>query len=276
MTTKFSFGVVGAAALAACALSGAAQAADLPSRRAPPVFAPPPPIPAFSWTGFYIGVNGGYGFGGSSNASYSEYASAIGAVDFYTPLIGPKLNGGFGGGQVGYNYQINNFVIGIEADGEGSGITASNVVVDPYFGQAVAIGTRSRVGVFGSARGRIGVTFDRALFYATGGYAYGDIRTSQIINYADGFGSYASRNGFKSGYAVGGGVEYAFTNNFSVKGEYQYYDFGSRSLVAQQFAAGLAQPFTSYGHVRENFSTVRVGLNYKFDTFAPAPVVARY
>ena len=274
MTTRVFLAVVGAAALMTLPISGGAQAADLPSASGPPVFSPPPPIPVFTWTGAYVGVNGGYGFGGSNNVSYAE--SIAGAVDYSTPIAGPSQHGGFGGGQIGYNYQIRNFVVGIEADGEGSGISASNVVVSPYYNEAVAVGTRSSVGVFGSARGRVGVAFERALFYATGGYAYGDIHSSQVVNFADGFGSYASKGGLKSGYTVGGGVEYAFMNNLSVKGEYQYYDFGSRTLGAQESFAGALQPVTSYGRVRENFSTARVGLNYKFDTLAAPPVVARY
>lgn len=282
-------------------LSGAAIAADLPSRAAPPVFVPPPPVPVFTWTGFYIGVNGGYGFGGSSLGSYtsSNYYGGGGAVDAKkvttssdeslggigygygydstTSLGGSKLNGGFGGGQIGYNYQFNQIVVGVEADGEGSGIGASSSV-SPYYDPYYSIVTRNRIGVFGSVRGRIGVAFDRFLVYATGGYAYADIHTSQGVSY-DGayYGTSAHTSGLKSGYAVGGGVEYAFSNNWTVKGEYQYLDFGSRSLTSQPYYGDESDyGYSSYGHMRTHFNTVRVGLNYKFDSFAPAPVVARY
>ncbi len=216
---KFLLSSVAAIGLVA---AGAASAADLPSRKGPvvaPVYAP-----VFTWTGFYVGANAGYGFG---NVNAGTFALAR------TVSIG-DIDGFVGGGQIGYNYQIGQIVLGVEADIQGADLKASN-----------GFGDRIKTEYFGTVRGRVGVAFDRFMPYITGGWAYGNVKTSIA-----GIGS--SDTSHTGGYAVGAGVEYAFTNNWTAKVEYLYVDLGEKSFRATGVKVGT------------DFSVVRAGLNYKF------------
>ena len=170
----------------------------------------------FSWTGFYVGVNGGWG-GGSSGG------------DFGSP------NGGLVGGTVGYNYQIGQFVAGLEGDWDWADLNKSGFsgVVGPY---------SNKVDDLVTARVRAGYAIDRALLYVTAGYAGAEDKVSM-----PGFSS----TDFRSGGAFGAGIEYAFTNNISAKAEYIYAPFESKS-----------EPFGTKSDL--NLSLVRAGLNYKF------------
>jgi len=227
--------------------ASSALAADLPSRRPPPpVYTPPPPL--FTWTGFYVGGQIGYGWGRSG--------TAIPGVSFTSS----NPNGVVGGAHVGYNYQVNQLVFGLEGDVDGTGISKS--VFDPV--TATTFGTR--IPVEGSVRGRVGYAWDRALFYATGGAAFADLEHS----YIGGIGApYYNTSSGRVGWTVGGGVEYAITNNWSVRGEYRYSDFGHQSDAV----LGAVLPVSN--HITEH--AVRVGFSYKFDMYAPpAPVLAKY
>ncbi|MFY7948785.1 MAG: outer membrane protein [Gemmatimonas sp.] len=216
---KFLLSSVAAIGLVA---AGAASAADLPSRKGPvvaPVYAP-----VFTWTGFYVGVNAGYGFGNvNAGAFVLPRRVSIGNID-----------GFIGGGQVGYNYQMGQFVVGLEADIQGADLKASN-----------AFGDRIKTEYFGTVRGRVGFAFDRFMPYITGGWAYGNVKTSIA-----GIGS--SDTSHTGGYAVGAGVEYAFTNNLTAKVEYLYVDLGEKNFRATGVKVGT------------DFSVIRAGLNYKF------------
>lgn len=232
--------LVAVAALAA-SVSGA-SAADLTR----PVYKAPPMMPpAFSWTGFYIGANGGYGW---SNHQIYDFT-----VDNPT---GPDIKGGFGGGQIGYNYQMGTFVVGLEADFQGADISGS--VLDTNFGDTM----RSKVDYFGTVRGRLGFAFNTALIYATGGFAYGHVNTEvsgPVLT-----GSSYDLDRMSTGYTIGGGVEYAFTPAWSVKGEYQYIDLGKNDPIS---AAGVSFSNLAPGITNVNntaFSTVRIGINYRF------------
>ncbi len=252
--------------VALAAVSGTAFAADLPSRRAPPAYAPPL-TPVFSWTGFYLGGQVGYGFG-------SDNAGIVGSGPFQD-----RPNGIIGGAHVGYNFStqslpllgnaFNSFgtafggtggVIGIEGDVDGSDYRRTVAVTGaPFFPTSTL-----RDNIQGSIRGRLGIAVDRALFYATGGAAFAEFRT----NYATTLGS-DSLSRSRVGYTVGGGVEYAITNNFSLRGEYRYSDFGTFTDFA---------PVSGFGAVsrRESEQRAQAGFSYKFDTPVLAPVVARY
>jgi outer membrane immunogenic protein len=213
----------GVAALGLIAVAGAATAADLPSRKGP-VVAPIVYAPAFTWTGFYVGANAGYAFGNVSAGAFGVTRTVtIGDIDGFT-----------GGGQVGYNYQMGQFVLGVETDLQGADLSASN-----------GFGDRVRTEYFGTVRARVGVAFDRFLPYITGGWAYGNVKTSIV-----GLGSTDKTH--TGGYAVGAGLEYAFTNNWSAKVEYLYVDLGEKNV------------FNSGVKVGTDFSVVRAGLNYKF------------
>lgn len=200
--------------------AGAASAADLPSRKGPiaaPVYMPP----AFSWTGFYIGGNAGYGWG---NVNANGFAN-----------VG-DLDGFVGGGQIGYNYQMGQFVLGLEADlqfadlSSGNNLGLLNVKTD----------------YFGTVRARAGVAFDRFMPYITGGWAYGNVKTSIP---AIGFSSDRSHTG---GFAVGAGLEYAVTNNIIAGVEYLYVDLGEKNIAGAGTKVGT------------DFSVVRARLSYKF------------
>jgi outer membrane immunogenic protein len=256
-----------AIALTTSVISGSAVAADLPSRVDPPVYIPPPPV--WTWTGFYVGANGGYGWG--TDNGRNTYTNNIGTVD---SSAGPgSAKGGFGGGQFGYNWQMSSFVVGLETDFQGSGISTSARGVTAG---GLAFSTNQELDWFGTARGRVGFTFDRVLFYATGGVAYGRVADSAFINTA--VNSVALLSGTtRVGYVVGGGIEYAFTPNWSIKGEYQYINLRNETLFG---AVVPPNGITIRSSAIENaFSTVRVGINYKFGWAPPppaAPVIAKY
>ena len=235
------------------ALGGAAYAADLPSRSAPPVYVPPPPI--FTWTGVYLGGQIGYQWGKSSTG-LTAAGGTLGEPG-YSP------NGVIGGAHIGYNWQVAQFVLGLEGDVDGAG----------YRGSAVDAGTgllfTTRETVEGSVRGRIGYAWDRVLIYGTGGVAFASIRngyTNQITGASDTFTT------GRVGWTAGGGLEYALTNNWSVRAEYRYTDFGSYSQFLANSTVGT---FSARKHETDN--AVRVGFSYKFDTLAaPPPIVAKY
>jgi outer membrane immunogenic protein len=250
-------------------LSATAFAADLPSRRAPPVYAPPP-IPIFSWTGFYMGGQVGYAFGRETSSIFG----AGGALIQPTYAANPNPNGIIGGGHVGYNFSTQSLpvfggalgtggVIGVEGDVDGSDYRRNPYLVPAPFGGTGSV----RNSIQGSIRGRLGFAVDRALFYATGGAAFATFNTS--YSFAGGTDSFSHT---RVGWTVGGGVEYAITNNWSLRAEYRYSDFGTfvDPLTARTLSAGFV-----IRH-RETEQRAQVGFSYKFDTLVPAPVVARY
>ncbi len=232
-------------AISSVILGSVAIAADLPSTKGPPVYAPPPP-PAFSWSGVYIGGQVGYDWGTAS------FADPLGPA--------PRLNqsGVIGGAHIGYNYQVSQFVFGLEGDVNGASTRAGNTF------NGLAYGLHENEDF--SIRGRIGYAFDRILVYATGGGAYGNFHTS----YNDGV-AFDSFNNGHFGWTVGGGIEYAIDNNWSVRAEYRYTDYGSQtdSPVFSDFGRPIDR------HIRDN--RVQAGFSYKFDMFAPpAPIVSKY
>ena len=269
--------------VALAAFTSAAFAADLPSRRAPPVYIPPP-LPVFSWTGFYIGADVGYAFGSDNNFLVNTATGGVAAYSTGRP------NGTIGGAHVGYNFSTQSlpvigtfasaisgvpFIGGVGGSGGVFGIEG-DVRGGDYRGTVSPIPTlgagsleQSRNNIQGTVRGRLGIAVDRALFFATGGVAFASFRNQ----YADGLGDVNSNSTTRTGYVVGGGIEYALTTNFSLRGEYRYEDFGRYTQTI--FPAGLAGAPLTFSH-RDIENQVTVGFSYKFDTIAPAPVVARY
>ncbi|MBX9990591.1 outer membrane protein [Phreatobacter oligotrophus] len=219
------------ATTALVAFTAGAQAADLGVPRSPVAAAVV--APAFSWTGFYVGAHAGYGFGNSRFV-------ALGV--FPTSVNGPLL-----GGQVGFNYQINQIVLGVEADLAFAAITGRP-------GNFPAISHRTNM--LGSLRARGGFAVDRALLYVTGGLGFQGAATAQTPGPAEKY--------TRMGWTLGAGVEYALTQNWTAKLEYSYYNFGTRTLG----------PIYG-GTVRSDIHTVKIGVNYLFST-GPSAVVARY
>ena len=249
------------ASVGALALTGsAAFAADLPYRGPPPVYLPPPPI--FTWSGLYVGVQIGYAFGNNH----------VTVTDFPFPQfdsVSGSPSGAIGGAHIGYNLQIAQWVVGLEGTVDGTGMNGTLVAPNNV------LTTQTRSDVQGSIRVRAGIAFDRVLLYATGGAAFANIYS----NYTDptGFASGIVGNAEKitqtrSGWTVGGGIAYAVTNNWSIRAEYRYSDFGSFNNFP--FTGTPFGPLQVKQHLAQN--QVQAGLTYKFDSWAPAPVVAKY
>jgi len=266
---------------AVLALATGARAADLPSRAPPPVYVPPAPI--FTWTGVYIGGQVGYAWG-QSNFNFSDELGDFAA-------LGNNVDGVIGGAHVGYNLQLSQFVIGLEGDVDGTSLSRSrsqSLVLGSLPGE---IDINVRHNIEGSIRGRVGYAWDRVLVYATGGAAFGGFNANASANFAtfvpNGIGGgsvfdvagQASSSATRVGWTVGGGLEYAVTNNWSIRAEYRYTDFGRSTTFTNLGVTfgGVVQPGIG-AIVSRNFNEnrVEVGFSYKFDAAAPAPVVAKY
>ena len=239
------------AVLGATALSiSVASAADMPTKA--PIVKAPMAAP-FTWTGFYIGVNGGWG--SSRNVGATTFSNSVGQV-FTTTGSTFDGNGGFGGVQAGYNWQAGQIVYGLETDLQFASIKSDIAGGVTGFGD-VYNGSRN-LNYFGTVRGRVGYAFDRALIYATGGFAYGGLSQS-IVSPNAGWNVTAKNDA--AGFAVGGGLEYALSPPWSVKGEYQFIDFGSRALTGCYAGCGIT---LSSNNLSRQYHIVRLGLNYKF------------
>ena len=282
------------AAISAIALAmgmGSALAADLPSRKAPPVYVPPPP--PLVWTGFYAGLNLGGGWNANNNrnevSAYWDPNYAFGASgippQFGTPNLFFLPNGNqtgsdggvIGGAQVGYNFQFNpSIVIGAEADFQGSSIGGNNnnnfqFFPSPFFTPgtgafndilvpvAAINGNRLALNWIGTVRGRAGWLFTPSLLvYGTAGFAYGGVS-------AWGF------NDTRTGWTAGGGLEWMFAPRWSAKVEYLFADLDSGGNNN-----GWAWNWNWGFHFHPQINVVRAGVNYHFNWAAPAPVLAKY
>lgn len=192
-----------------------ASAADLPRRTTAPV-APVYTPAAFTWTGYYLGATAGYGWNSFNKGGDALFGSA---------------NGGAYGLTAGYNYQINQFVLGVEGDYNFMNAKGAQGV---YTGEQHNLMT---------ARGRLGFALDRVLLFGTAGYAGASIKTASNTT---------SGTQWYNGYVVGGGLEYAFTNSISGKAEYLWHDLASRPILDGTNAAGMRN------------SILRAGVNYHF------------
>lgn len=207
--------------IAGLALMQMASAADLP-RKAPDYTAPLP----FNWTGFYVGVNAGGHLGRDEITTTGNQAGFAGAagLDSLSP-VALKPDGFIGGIQLGYNWQINSFVLGIEGDAAWlSGNNSRTLVFPGPVPEAGDVLTNSIENRFlGTVRGRFGIGFDRALLYATGGIAFGSLKTnnSMCIQGCPGTAAtFASveNTTTRTGWTVGAGLEYAFAPNWTARG----------------------------------------------------------
>jgi len=244
-------------------LSAAAVAA--PKKRLPP---PPPPVPAYNWTGYYVGGNIGYSWG-NSNATFSDPLLAVLGLPGASASLKP--DGLIGGGQIGYNWQANNtWVLGLEADIQASGQkdsanVNSNVLVAGHYTINLAQTIESKLLWFGTVRGRVGVLATPTIWlYATGGLAYGGKNLNDSAVFTGTFpGAFAfSSTDTKTGYTVGAGIEGAVPNstNWTWKLEYLYIDLGSQSFTG--FETAIGTNYTWSANLTDNI--VRVGLNYRF------------
>jgi outer membrane immunogenic protein len=228
------FVLAGVAVLAVAATVGSASAADLGRRQAMPTKAPEYVVP-YNWTGFYVGINGGAGFGRSA------WSNGLGSTSFNT-------SGGLVGGTLGYNWQMpNSVVVGLEGD-----IDWTNLRGSATGGACGATGCDTRNDWLGTARGRIGYAFNRFMPYVTGGAAFGDIKSQPA--------GLTGQSTTRAGWAVGGGGELAIAGPWTAKLEYLYVDLGSANCGVGNCAPAAA------GSTSVDFrsSLVRGGLNYRF------------
>ena len=222
--------------MAMAGLMGTASAADLP-RQQPIYKAPAYVSPVFIWTGFYVGLNGGGGWGTSNWSG--------------VPGGGVNVSGGLAGGTAGYNWQFGTWVVGLEGDLDWSGIRGSTNAGGPFFCGTFACTTHNDF--LSTIRGRVGYSFDRWLPYVTGGAAIGNIRATSP--------TFANVDQTNVGWTVGAGVEYAFAPNWSAKLEYLYADLGSVSC-----GVGSSCYFGPALNNKVDFTTsiVRGGVNFRF------------
>jgi outer membrane immunogenic protein len=266
--------LAGALTLAA----GAASAADLNGREGSLKDAPSYVAPINTWTGFYIGVNGGYGWSANDRTLTTStdfvYADGGGTLlgNYPTSLSKLSPEGAFGGGQIGYNTQRGNLVFGVEIDAQGADISDrfSKSIDASDLTQGLTLNTtaKSSLDWFATLRGRLGYSFDRLLVYATGGFAVGGVNDTLTITSTPDYGSATFKNSeARVGYVVGGGLEYLLTPAWSLKAEYQHIDLGDSSIkgtilvYSDAFVAGGALTTNKIDHT---YDTVRVGLNYHF------------
>ncbi len=215
--------------LAVAAMALPAVAADLgpPSYKAEPIYTPP-----FSWTGFYVGINGGYGW---SSSRSTETIIGVSTGDF-------DVSGGMAGGTMGYNLQTGLWVWGLEGDIDASWMKGTS-------GLCGGAGCTTENTWFATARGRIGFVCDRFLPYITGGAAFGDIKMTPPV------GPFSTATQF--GWTVGAGIEYAFMGPVSAKLEYLYADLGTASC-------GSPGCGNEVNVTLNNINILRLGVNYRF------------
>jgi outer membrane immunogenic protein len=261
--------VAGAVSLAALAPM-AAKAADMPQYTPPPVVTA---VPSWDWSGFYIGLNAGYGWGQNDgvNMSFTDpglafFGPCLAAGSCITGISYDR-NGFVGGAQAGYNWQIDQFVLGLEADIQYSDMDGSGAIataVAPF--AAGSFSSNSEIQWFGTLRARAGLAIDRALIYATGGLAYGSVKDNFAWGYPTLGQVYLGRDSSTEwGWTAGAGFEYAMTDNFILGAEVLYFDLGSTSVPGIPIAGFVPPVGTSLtGNYDHDGVIARARASYKF------------
>jgi outer membrane immunogenic protein len=286
MKTRFGLGIASALFVGSF---GSVLAADMPMK-APP----PPPVVIYNWTGFYVGVSGGYAWSHDADIDLASVpglvpggidAFAIASAQSIPSALNTQARGFIFGGQAGYNYQSGRWVIGVEADLSATNINGSatqngtalvvNYPARNLFANTTATGGQ-KLDFFGTVRGRFGFTpTDALLVYATGGLAYGHVESSTAtsdvpLSFAIGPAA-GSASGTRAGWTVGGGLEWGFTPHWTLKTEYLYYDLGNLNYALSPNAitipccggatVGLVNTVAATHFAG---SIVRAGINYRF------------
>ncbi|HWF95308.1 MAG TPA: outer membrane protein [Xanthobacteraceae bacterium] len=218
--------LVPALVLLGLAVAAPARAADLsvaPIYKAPPVVA----TPAYNWSGFYLGVNGGGGWGTSNWDSAGSF----------------NLSGGVVGGTAGVNWQMGHAVLGLEGDVDWSNLKGTSTAA------GCPAGCTTNNDWLSTVRGRAGYAFDRFMPYVTGGLAVGDIKAG-----TPGFTGATQTN---AGWTAGGGIEFALTNNWTAKAEYLHVDLGNMNC-------GFNCGGVGNNNVSLKSDLVRGGVNFRF------------
>lgn len=280
-----------AATVISLGLSALAPARAVAGDIAAPIDKAPPAAAVYNWSGWYGGLNAGYGWGNShatfvgdepTGAGTAAIQAAAGTHPYAQPL---DSSGAIGGGQIGYNWYIGpRWIAGMEADIQLSGVEGDSHLTTVVSNQYdLTLASSQRIDWFGTLRGRVGVLFnDRLLGYVTGGLAYGEARNSASLSanayFTDGVGYLNSTvlscpNGFvcladsksktTAGWTAGGGLEFAAWNNVTLKVEYLHVDLGDQML-----RLGVQSPSTGDGYMTAKFDNSfdigRVGFNVKY------------
>jgi outer membrane immunogenic protein len=268
--------LLGSVATGALVAAGSASAADLGTRpvyKAPPVVAP---VPVFSWTGCFVGAHGGWGWGRYESKGVVTFCRSVGLTTQSASQTA-DTSGAIFGGQIGCDYQFaTNWVAGIQGDFAGTRMTSDMVTIpgsDTTF--------HARADWLSSVTGRLGVTgwgVPRTLLYIRGGVAWVrnhyDVADCDVCAIAGGPEN-LTVNETRTGWTIGGGIEYAIAPNWSIFAEFNHYDFGTKKLF---HAANSSNTTRSVDiDTKQRIETVKVGVNYRFDWGkGKAPVVAKY
>lgn len=225
----------------AVALSGAASAADI-QRKAAPRHTPSEYV-AMNWTGMYIGASVG---------AVAHQSKMEGDGSYYYEYIDSMKSSGvgaLGGFQAGYNHQMGQFVMGIEADYSiATGASGRSLGYDGY------VGNLTELHGIGTVRGRVGIVFDRMMLYGTGGLAFGQVTSEACDSECDEYG-FRDERVWRTGWTAGAGLEYAVTRNISIKAEGLYYDLGAKTRTTED----------DYTYTdRLDGIIARIGVNYRF------------
>lgn len=233
----------------------------------------PPPVAPPTWTGWYAGLNVGYGWGhGSDSVTALPFGAA--AANLQTFAYDHNPNGWLGGIQLGYNWQVNNWVAGLETDIDPAGMSGSGT-----FGPLSSIAPpapiagsfqagQDRIQWFGTLRARLGFLLsNNLLLYGTGGLAYGQVKISEQLclfaTCAPAASDFVgSQTNWQAGWTVGAGAEWAIAPKWTVKAEYLHFDLGSTTLTANPLAPN--PPFTIQNVVKTYGDIARGGVNYRF------------
>lgn len=235
--------LAGVGILAIALATGAATAADLPRAAPYPTKAPAYVAQVYNWTGFYVGAHAGWG-------RVDLTSTVVAPPGFGT--FGTDESGFLGGGQIGANYQMGQFVIGVEGDISWTDIGRTNTAT----ALGITVTESANVDFIGTLAARLGYAFGPAMIYVKGGAAWLDWSASATATgLLVGTASYGAT---ETGWLVGGGVEYGLTPNWSAKLEYNYLDFGTERTTFGGALAGTVIDTDLSTHV------VKAGINYRF------------
>jgi outer membrane immunogenic protein len=246
------------ACLAAAAFCNApALAADMAVKAPAP---PPLPPPACVWCGWYVGVNAG---GGWNDPTANIFGVGPWSGGYYPDPFRPRdfdRSGFIGGGQAGYNYQISSVVFGLEADIDYSDINGSLSTSGPTGPYTLSMS--QKLTWLSTVRGRVGLTATpQMLLYVTGGLAVGGVSATSNLDFVASTQYNSSVTSTRTGWTLGGGIEYALSGGWSAKAEYLYYDLGTVSATEP---ISPDPPYTTQTDFKVTGNIVRAGLNYKF------------
>ena len=241
----------------ALAFASNAVAADMrypAPRRAAPAYSPPP-APYFSWTGFYIGAQGGYAWGESEETYLGGVNPALlRSTHTY------DIDGGVAGGVIGYNWALGGFILGIEGEGNWANIKGNSAVVTAGFGDTL----ETKISSYSTVKGRLGMAFDRTMLYVTGGGAWATVHSRYNPGLTGGCfaGVVCHDKDTHSGWVVGAGGEWAFTPNVSFKIEYNYVSLDTSTVQYTPVTLDRSE-------WNNDFSVIKAGINFRFGGGGP-------